>query len=218
MGARDTFPVAWSWPLTSSCCRGQEYLDLYIHSPLRLHGVMLDQLSTQTLPFLYVKSVELFPVSFEIDIILTTVGSAWQTLLFKISWRVYPFRRNFRIRRHITLERALSMAGCTVNCFTAVNPVNWRTVSLHCCLSLISAPRLHWKIVPQVLRVGCQFRCVVFFKLHTYRPVCTSEESGFDSWLDRGIFILFAEKLLSPAGNRTPVLRLLYELTYRTNE
>jgi hypothetical protein len=24
---------AWSWPLTSKYCRGQEYLDLYIHSP-----------------------------------------------------------------------------------------------------------------------------------------------------------------------------------------
>jgi hypothetical protein len=33
---------AWSWPLTSNCCRGQENVDLYIHSPIRLHGVMLN--------------------------------------------------------------------------------------------------------------------------------------------------------------------------------
>jgi hypothetical protein len=24
---------AWSWPLNSNYCRGQEYVDLYIHSP-----------------------------------------------------------------------------------------------------------------------------------------------------------------------------------------
>jgi hypothetical protein len=43
----------WSWPLTSKY-RDQEYLDLYIHSPIRLHGVVLNQLSTGTtllLPF-----------------------------------------------------------------------------------------------------------------------------------------------------------------------
>jgi hypothetical protein len=33
---------AWSWPLTSNKCRGQENVDLYIHSPIRLHGVMLN--------------------------------------------------------------------------------------------------------------------------------------------------------------------------------
>jgi hypothetical protein len=31
----------WSWPLTSNQCRCQEYVDLYIHSPVRIHGVML---------------------------------------------------------------------------------------------------------------------------------------------------------------------------------
>jgi hypothetical protein len=29
-------------PLTSSKCRGQEYVDLYSHSPIRLHGVVLN--------------------------------------------------------------------------------------------------------------------------------------------------------------------------------
>jgi hypothetical protein len=32
---------AWSWPLTFNLCRGQENVDLYIHSPIRLHGVVL---------------------------------------------------------------------------------------------------------------------------------------------------------------------------------
>jgi hypothetical protein len=33
---------AWSWPLTSNYCRGQEYVDLYIHSSIRLHGVVIN--------------------------------------------------------------------------------------------------------------------------------------------------------------------------------
>jgi hypothetical protein len=46
--------VAWRWPLTSSWYRGQENVDLYIHSPIRLHGVVLNYLSTgATLPFTY---------------------------------------------------------------------------------------------------------------------------------------------------------------------
>jgi hypothetical protein len=32
---------AWSWPLTSIWCRGQECVELYLHSPIRLHGVVL---------------------------------------------------------------------------------------------------------------------------------------------------------------------------------
>jgi hypothetical protein len=32
----------WSWPLTSNWCRGQENVNLYIHSPIRLHGVVLN--------------------------------------------------------------------------------------------------------------------------------------------------------------------------------
>jgi hypothetical protein len=36
-----------SWPVTSNYCRGQ-YVDLYIHSPIRLHGVVLNHLSTGT--------------------------------------------------------------------------------------------------------------------------------------------------------------------------
>jgi hypothetical protein len=43
MGTGDSFHVgkaarAWSWPLTSSQCRGQENVYLHIHSPIRLHG------------------------------------------------------------------------------------------------------------------------------------------------------------------------------------
>jgi hypothetical protein len=33
---------AWSWPLTSKQCRRQENADLYIHSPIRLPGVVLN--------------------------------------------------------------------------------------------------------------------------------------------------------------------------------
>jgi hypothetical protein len=38
----------WSWPLTSNYCQGQENVDLYIHSPIHLHGVVLHLLSTWT--------------------------------------------------------------------------------------------------------------------------------------------------------------------------
>jgi hypothetical protein len=45
---------AWSWPLTSNYCWGQENVDLYIHFPIRLHGVVLNLLSTRkNLPFTY---------------------------------------------------------------------------------------------------------------------------------------------------------------------
>jgi hypothetical protein len=33
---------AWSWPLTSNSCRDQENVDVYIHSHIRLHGVVLN--------------------------------------------------------------------------------------------------------------------------------------------------------------------------------
>jgi hypothetical protein len=47
MGIGGSFPGgkavrAWSWPLNSNYCRGQEYVNLYIHSPIRLHGVVLN--------------------------------------------------------------------------------------------------------------------------------------------------------------------------------
>jgi hypothetical protein len=46
-GFWDLFPGgkaagAWSWPLTSNYCRGQENVDLYIHYPICLHGVVLN--------------------------------------------------------------------------------------------------------------------------------------------------------------------------------
>jgi hypothetical protein len=46
IGTRGSFPGsraagAWSWSLTSISCRGQECLELYFHSPIRLHGVVL---------------------------------------------------------------------------------------------------------------------------------------------------------------------------------
>jgi hypothetical protein len=45
----------WSWPLTSNYCRGQENVNLYIYFPIRLHGVVLNWLSTGTTsPFLQV--------------------------------------------------------------------------------------------------------------------------------------------------------------------
>jgi hypothetical protein len=37
---------AWSWPPTSSQCRGLENVELYIHSLIRLHSVVLNSLST----------------------------------------------------------------------------------------------------------------------------------------------------------------------------
>jgi hypothetical protein len=53
MGVRDSFrgskaAGSSSWHLTSNQYRGQEYIDLYIHSPIRLHGVVINYLSTGT--------------------------------------------------------------------------------------------------------------------------------------------------------------------------
>jgi hypothetical protein len=46
MGTRGSFPGgkaagAWSWPLTSSA-EVKECVELYLHSPIRLHGVVLN--------------------------------------------------------------------------------------------------------------------------------------------------------------------------------
>jgi hypothetical protein len=51
MGTGGSFPRgkavgAWNWPLTSSW--GQENVDLCIHSPIHLHGIVLNYLSTGT--------------------------------------------------------------------------------------------------------------------------------------------------------------------------
>jgi hypothetical protein len=32
---------AWSWPLTYNYCQGQEYVDLFIYTPIHLHGIVL---------------------------------------------------------------------------------------------------------------------------------------------------------------------------------
>jgi hypothetical protein len=46
MGTGGSFPGgkaagAWTWPLTSNQCRSQENVDLYTHSHIRLHSVVL---------------------------------------------------------------------------------------------------------------------------------------------------------------------------------
>jgi len=46
MGTWGSFPVgkvagAWSWPLTSIQCQSEECIELYLHSPTCLHGVVL---------------------------------------------------------------------------------------------------------------------------------------------------------------------------------
>jgi hypothetical protein len=46
MGTGASFPGdkaagASMWPLNSNQCRGQEYVDLYIHSPILLHDIVL---------------------------------------------------------------------------------------------------------------------------------------------------------------------------------
>jgi hypothetical protein len=58
MGTEDPFPGgkaawAWSWPLISTSCRGQETVDLYIHSLIRLNGTVLNSLSIGTTLPLY---------------------------------------------------------------------------------------------------------------------------------------------------------------------
>jgi len=42
IGSKDT--GAWSWPpLTSIFCRSYDCMELYLHSPIRLHGMVLKQ-------------------------------------------------------------------------------------------------------------------------------------------------------------------------------
>jgi hypothetical protein len=59
MGTGGSFPGgkaagAWSWSLTSSKYQRQTNMDLYINSPICLHGVVLNSLSTRTaLPYSY---------------------------------------------------------------------------------------------------------------------------------------------------------------------
>jgi len=38
-GYRGLLPGLSSWPLTSFWCRGQECVELYLRSPVRLHGI-----------------------------------------------------------------------------------------------------------------------------------------------------------------------------------
>jgi hypothetical protein len=58
-GHRGLFPRAKKRPgreAHHSCriyCRGQEYVDLYMHSPIRVHGSVLNQLSTGTTCFTF---------------------------------------------------------------------------------------------------------------------------------------------------------------------
>jgi hypothetical protein len=40
-----SYPVdvgRWSWPLISNKCWGQEYMQLYLSFPIRLHGIVLN--------------------------------------------------------------------------------------------------------------------------------------------------------------------------------
>jgi hypothetical protein len=39
---KDKAIEAWSWPLTSIWCRGKKMVELYPHSPISLHGVVLN--------------------------------------------------------------------------------------------------------------------------------------------------------------------------------
>jgi hypothetical protein len=46
MGKRGSFPGgkaagAWSWPLNPSSAEVKEWMEIYLHSPIRLHGVVL---------------------------------------------------------------------------------------------------------------------------------------------------------------------------------
>jgi hypothetical protein len=53
MGTGGNAAGVWSWPLTINQGRGQENADLYIYSPTRLHGAVLNYSSTgTTLPLL----------------------------------------------------------------------------------------------------------------------------------------------------------------------
>jgi hypothetical protein len=56
---------AWIWSFTSNCCRGEENVNLYIHSPIHLHGIVLNYLNIGTIWTLpYLMSVCLiFPAS-----------------------------------------------------------------------------------------------------------------------------------------------------------
>jgi hypothetical protein len=66
---------AWSWPLTSSQCRSQENVDLYIHSSIRPHGIVLIELSRSTtlpLPLWEPETRHSFLLLWEIQIVMTS--------------------------------------------------------------------------------------------------------------------------------------------------
>jgi hypothetical protein len=77
---------AWSWSLTSSLCRSQENGDLYIQSPIRLHGVLLNYLSTgTTLPYSGLKYILALQVlSIKAAVLSNCCLSADQVLLWLV--------------------------------------------------------------------------------------------------------------------------------------
>jgi hypothetical protein len=50
LGQGGTLSIFANW------CRGKENVDIYIHSPIRLHGVVLSYLSTETTFYFYLES------------------------------------------------------------------------------------------------------------------------------------------------------------------
>jgi hypothetical protein len=51
--------IAWSWPLTFNQSRGQEIVDLYIYSPMRLHGVVLNEGLGQLYLYAYILNIKI---------------------------------------------------------------------------------------------------------------------------------------------------------------
>jgi hypothetical protein len=90
---------AWSWQLTSNYCRGQENVNLYIHSPISLHGVVLNyssQAQGQLYFYLYSYNLNILIHGFTkslnanevklTDMICTfTIASEW-------GWRLAPVK------------------------------------------------------------------------------------------------------------------------------
>jgi hypothetical protein len=120
MGTRGKAAWAWSRPLTSIQCRGQEWrIYVYLHSPIRLHGVVLNQLGTRITLLSFILLFVLFEVhSYCFTVtwcvmgntakrVSVTVNSFWQTIKDELSghWISRCSRsQNYMLQGHVTAQ------------------------------------------------------------------------------------------------------------------
>jgi hypothetical protein len=104
MGTRGSFPGgkaagAWSLPLTSIWCRGEECVELYLTPPIRLHGMVL---SAKGQLYLYlIRCTEYRQVATMWLFWLCRV-TVWRTILVRVEWIWTPLKYGFRSITSVT--------------------------------------------------------------------------------------------------------------------